>query len=103
MSAALGILEISSWSAAMAATDAAAKAAPVTVLQAELNDFYGVVIKLAGDTAAVKAAVAAGVEMAQLMRVQYVSAVIPAPDDAARRAWLAPAEFNPLIEQDVVH
>ncbi|HEX4794818.1 MAG TPA: BMC domain-containing protein [Humisphaera sp.] len=103
MTPALGILEISSWSAAMAATDAAAKAAPVTVVQAELNDFYGVVIKLAGDTAAVKAAVAAGVEMAQRMRVQCVSDVIPAPDDAARRVWLAPAEFNPLIEQDVIH
>jgi microcompartment protein CcmL/EutN len=103
MTSALGILEIESWSAAMAATDAASKAGLVRVLQAELNDFYGVVIKLSGDTAAVKAAVAAGVEMAQRMRVRCVSDVIPAPDEAARPAYLTPREFNPLIEQDVVH
>ena len=103
MTSSLGILEISSWSAAMAATDAAAKAAPVSVIQAELNDFYGVVIKLAGDTAAIKAAVAAGVEMCLRMQVRCVSDVIPAPDAAANPAWLAPREFNPLIEQDVVH
>lgn len=103
MAEALGILEISSWSAAIAAADAAAKAGPVRVLQAELNDFYGAVIKLAGDTAAVEAAVAAGSAIAARMKVRCVSDVIPAPDPAGRPAYLAPREFNPLIEQDVVH
>jgi carbon dioxide concentrating mechanism protein CcmO len=103
MPEALGILEIQSWSAAMAATDAAAKAGAVRVLQAELNDFLGAVIKLSGDTAAVESAVAAGRAMAQRMQVRCVSDVIPAPDRGATPAYLAPREFNPLIEQDVVH
>src|SRR5437868_14062568 len=66
----LGILEIASWSAAMAATDAAAKAAPVRVIQAELNDMLGGVVKLEGDTAAVEAALAAGRAMAEMMHAR---------------------------------
>ena len=100
---ALGILEIQSWSVAMAATDAAAKAGAVRIVQAELNDFYGAVIKLSGETAAVKSAIDAGRAMCERMKIRCVSDVIPAPDDAARAAWFAPREFNPLIEQDVVH
>jgi carbon dioxide concentrating mechanism protein CcmO len=99
----LGILEIASWSAAMAATDAAAKAAPVRVIQAELNDMLGGVVKLEGDTAAVGAALAAGRAMAEMMHARCVSDLIPAPDAEASRAIVSPAEYNPLIEQDVVH
>ncbi len=99
----LGILEIASWSAAMAATDAAAKAAPVRVVQAELNDMLGGVVKLEGDTAAVQAALAAGRAMAELMHARCVSDLIPAPDFEAMRAIVSPEEYNPLIEQDVVH
>jgi microcompartment protein CcmL/EutN len=99
----LGILEIASWSAAMAATDAAAKAAPVRVVQAELNDMLGGVVKLEGDTAAVEAAVAAGRAMAKMMHAKCISDLIPAPDAEANRAIISPQEYNPLIEQDVVH
>jgi microcompartment protein CcmL/EutN len=98
----LGILEIEGWSAAMAALDVAAKAAAVRVLQVELNDFYGAVVKLVGDTASVETAVAAGREMALRMHARCASDVIPAPDSAALPAYFAPREFNPLIEQDVV-
>jgi len=102
MPEALGLLEIRSWSAAMAALDAAEKAGDVSLIQAELNDFYGVVIKLAGSVADVRAAVNAGRAVAESMRVQVVSDVIPAPSDRASPAIVAPPEFNPLIEQDVV-
>jgi microcompartment protein CcmL/EutN len=100
---ALGLLEIRSWSAGLAALDAAEKAGDVTLIQAELNDFYGVVIKLSGPVADIRAAVNAGRAIAQAMRVQVVSDVIPAPDQRAAPAVIALKEFNPLIEQDVVH
>jgi microcompartment protein CcmL/EutN len=103
MTAALGILEIRSWSAAMAALDAAEKAGSVELIQVELNDFLGAVLKFSGSVGDVRAAVAAGEEMARQMRVEVVSDVIPAPSDAARPAVIAPQEFNVLIEQDVVH
>src|SRR2546421_4321609 len=101
---ALGLLEIRSWSAGLAALDAAEKAGEIALIQAELNDFYGVVIKFSGPVADVRAAVSAGKAIAQQMRVQVVGDVIPAPDARADPwAIVAPREFNPLIEQDIVH
>src|SRR4051794_25813987 len=84
--AALGILEIRSWSAAIAALDEAEKAARIELLQVELNDFLGAVVKFTGSVADVRAAVAAGEAMARRMRVEVVSDVIPRPSDAARPA-----------------
>jgi microcompartment protein CcmL/EutN len=100
---ALGILEIRSWSAAMAALDAAEKAGAIELIQVELNDFLGAVVKFTGGVGDVRAAVAAGEKMARDMRVEVISDVIPALTDAARPAVIAPREFNVLIEQDVVH
>ncbi len=100
---ALGILEIRSWSAAIAALDAAEKAGNITLLQVELNDFLGAVVKFSGTVGDVRAAVAAGEETARQMHVEVVSDVIPAPSAVASPAIVAPAEYNPLIEQDVVH
>lgn len=102
-SAALGILEIKSFAAALSALDAAQKAGTVELLQAELNDFYGIVLKITGTVADVRAAVAAGVAMAGKMRVDCASDVIPAPTPVAAKGVIAPPEFNVLIEQDVVH
>src|SRR5690348_18087805 len=63
----------------------------------------GGVVKLEGDTSAVQAALAAGRAMAEMMHARCVSDLIPAPDLEAMRAIVSPAEYNPLIEQDVVH
>src|SRR3954467_12212727 len=99
----LGLLEICSWSAAMAALDAAEKAGDVALIQVELNDFYGAVLKLTGSVADVRAALDAGSAVARQMRIEFVADVIPRPADAARPAYAAPREFNVLIEQDGVH
>src|SRR5437879_6406175 len=103
MIGALGILEIRSWCAAIAALDAAEKAGNIELLQVELNDFLGAVVKFTGNVADVRAAVASGEAIARQMRVEVVSDVIPAPSEVARPAIVAPPEFNVLIEQDVVH
>lgn len=100
---ALGILEIKSFSAAIAALDAAEKAGKINLLQIELNDFLGAVLKFSGNVADVRAAVSAGQAMAKQMQTEVMADVIPAPSEAAHPAVIAPPEFNVLIEQDVVH
>ncbi len=100
----LGIIETGSWTAGMAAVDAMEKAAAVRVIQAELNDLMGVVIKIGGeDVTAVQAAVDAAVALARGLHSRVEASVIAAPADTAQVSWLARPEFNPLIEQDVVH
>jgi microcompartment protein CcmL/EutN len=100
----LGIIETASWTAGIVAADVALKAAPARVVQAELNDMMGVVIKLAAaDVAGVRAAVEAGAAAARAMGVTVAATVIPGPGDASEVSWRAKPEYNPLIEQDVVH
>ncbi|HZN32684.1 MAG TPA: BMC domain-containing protein, partial [Pirellulaceae bacterium] len=60
MNDALGILEVTGLTPAMAALDAMDKTAGVRLLQTESNDFYGVVLKVTGAQANVAAAIAAG-------------------------------------------
>jgi microcompartment protein CcmL/EutN len=99
----LGLVEVKGFSIAMVTLDAMEKAADVSLLQAELNDLYGICLKIVGDTADVESAVRAGVEMARTMSGDVQSDVIAAPHRAAQSAYEANKEFSPLIEQDVVH
>ena len=103
MTRAIGLLEIGSWTASLAAIDAAEKAAPVRLLQVELNDMLGASIKLTGDTADVQAALAAGEAVAKSMRATVVAAAINRPHDQSSALWPLKEEFNPLIEQNVLH
>lgn len=102
-SSAIGLLEVQSWSASMAALDAASKAGDVAILQAELNDQLGVLMKLAGNTAAVRAALDAAKAVADAMKVRCLTDLIAAPAAEAHAAIMAKPEFNPLMEQSVVH
>jgi microcompartment protein CcmL/EutN len=99
---ALGLLEIRGFTPAMAALDALDKAASVEVLQVELNDFYGVVIKLTGSVSDVAAAIDAGEQVAAAMGGQPVATVINRPDERALTAIQSPPEVSPLIQQAVV-
>ena len=87
----------------MAALDCADKAGEIELIQVELNDFLGAVLKFTGSVGDVRAAVSAGEQMARRMQADVVSDVIPSPSSVASPAVIAQAEFNPLIEQDVVH
>jgi microcompartment protein CcmL/EutN len=100
---AIGLLEIGSWTASLAAIDAAEKAAPVRLLQVELNDMLGASIKFAGDTADVAAALAAGAAIAKSLKASVVAAAINRPHDQSSALWPLTEEFNPLIEQTVLH
>jgi carbon dioxide concentrating mechanism protein CcmO len=99
---ALGILETTGLTPALVALDVMSKTAEIRVLQAELNDFLGVCIKILGRLDAVQAAIEAGRSIAGQMGGRPVAAVLQRPDPAAWPAIESPAEYNPLIQQDVV-
>jgi carbon dioxide concentrating mechanism protein CcmO len=99
---AVGIIEIGAWSVGMAATDAAAKAADVRVIGAELNDMLGVCVRVAGDVANVRAAVDAADALARACHVSVFTSVIPRPHPhAGNTTIVVRPEYNALIEQDV--
>lgn len=107
---AIGILETLGWAAAIVALDQMSKAARIVVLQAEWNDMLGSVIKIAGSTSDVQAALQAGLAIADSMHPQVdaskpsrsMTRMINRPDEQALRAILSPDEYNVLIEQPVV-
>lgn len=103
MREALGLVEVHGWSPSMVILDAMEKAGSVRLLQAELNDLYGVCMKITGPLADVSAALEAAVALAKSLRVECVSDLISAADVEARAAYLVGPEFNPLIEQNVVY
>jgi microcompartment protein CcmL/EutN len=99
---ALGILEVKGLTPTLVALDTLDKAANVRLIQYELNDFYGVVLKIAGDTSSVRSAVDAGASAAQRMGVNVSSTVLSSPDPEAWRAIRSAPERSPLLEAPVV-
>lgn len=102
MTDAIGFIEIGGLTPTLAAADAMTKAAEVRIVQAELNDLLGVVVKIAGAAAAVKVAIDAGFAAARKMTDDVVTFVLTRADDRAQQAIFSKSEFNPLIMQDVV-
>ncbi|MEO8497758.1 MAG: BMC domain-containing protein [Planctomycetota bacterium] len=102
MRQALGILETKGFTPAIVALDVMDKTATVRVVQLELNDFLGVVIKITGELDAVQSAIAAGHAVAERMQGSPVSSTINRVDDEAWKAIESPVEYNPLIQQNVV-
>ncbi len=86
----------------MAGLDAMEKTAGVRVYQLELNDLYGVCMKIMGSTSAVDSAIRSGYETALRMQGKPVMQVIHHPDPEALRALRSPVEYNPLIQQNIV-
>jgi microcompartment protein CcmL/EutN len=99
---ALGILEVTGLTPAMVALDAMDKTAGVRVLQAESNDFYGIVLKVTGTQAAVAAAIEAGRSTAESMGGKPVSTILNRPDERAWPALESKVEISPLIQQPIV-
>lgn len=99
---ALGIIEVTGFTPAMVVLDSMDKASNVRVIQTESNDFYGVVIKIAGEVAAVRAAIDAGKAIADQMGGKPNSTVIPRVDSEAKKAIESPPESSPLLGQPVI-
>jgi carbon dioxide concentrating mechanism protein CcmO len=99
---ALGLIEVGGYAPAMVALDVLDKTSNIRLVQAELNDQLGVLIKVTGESAAVAAAVAAAESVVHAMLVAVVVDVINAPDQQTWKAAQSPREFSPLLEADVV-
>jgi len=87
----------------MLVLDAMEKTSRARLLQTELNDQPGVCLKLVGPLGDIEAAAAAAVDMARRLEVKFVHDVIPGPDPGAALAYQAKPDYNPLVEQYVVH
>lgn len=85
MNKALGLIEAIGFATATAALDAASKAAEVTLVGIDkvigVEGLVGVNIQIAGEVAAVQAAVDAGVEEGNRVGRIFTSKVIPRPHD----------------------
>ena len=80
MEEALGVVEVRGWAAAVATVDAAAKAADIRLVGTDVTKGGGqVVVKLAGEVAAVRAAVEAGSLAAAAVSKLVAAHVIPRP------------------------
>ena len=99
---ALGLIEITGLAPALVALDTLEKASGVRVLQVELNDRLGALLKVAGPAASVRAAVDAAVHLARAMRVEVVADIINGPDPQTRRAVESGIEFSEMLQSDVV-
>jgi carbon dioxide concentrating mechanism protein CcmO len=97
------LIEVGGWSPAMIILDAMEKTAGVRILQAELNDQPGVCLKLVGPLGDIEAAARAAEDTARRLEVPIVLDVIPGPDPESRLAYESAADYNPLVEQFVVH
>lgn len=98
----LAIVESSSFTGAVAALDAAHKAAGVGILQAELNDLMGLVLKLVGARGDLEAALTAAQQHAAALHTRLTTTLLDALTPSAWPAIWSPPEHNPLIAQDVV-
>ena len=93
-------MELKGFSPTLVVLDSMDKATGVKVLQLEMNDFLGIVIKVTGPTASVRAALDAAQTQCDAMHCACVSSLLARPDARAWPAIEAPREFNPLLEQD---
>jgi carbon dioxide concentrating mechanism protein CcmO len=102
MSGSIGIIEVGGWSPALVVLDTLEKTAAVRLWQVELNDLAGAVLKVEGPLDAVRASLEAGAAQAAAMQVACTWNILANPEERGRGAWTAQAEFNPLMEQQVV-
>jgi ethanolamine utilization protein EutM len=99
---ATALLEIYSLGAALVVLDRIEKAAGVRLLQAELNDFYGLFLKLTGDSDSVRIAVDCAREVTGEMKVALTAEVLDSPDAGTWSVIQSAPEYQPLLEQSVV-
>jgi len=98
---ALGLVEVGGWSVAMVVLDAMDKSATLRVLQAELNDLNGVLIKIRGRSGDLRAALDAARATATRMGADIIAQVIDNPAPASAPAYTGLPEFSPLLEAPV--
>jgi microcompartment protein CcmL/EutN len=99
---AVALLEVTSLGAALVVLDRIEKAAIVSILQAELNDNYGLLLKITGDSAAVRLAADCARAITQEMHVALTAEILDAPAAGAWSVIESAPEYQPLLVQEVV-
>jgi carbon dioxide concentrating mechanism protein CcmO len=99
----IGILETTGFTPAIVALDAMEKGFQISVLQAELNDMLGVCIKILGDVSQVNTALETGRRVADRLKGSPVATTLALCEAGTFKVLNALPEYNPLIQQDVVH
>jgi carbon dioxide concentrating mechanism protein CcmO len=102
MSDGIAIIEINGLTPALCALDAAEKAASIRIMQMELNDITGVLLKWSAPAAHLRASVAAAKSICERMHAVCVSAILDRPDPGARRVIESGREHSPLLDAPVV-
>jgi microcompartment protein CcmL/EutN len=102
MSNGIALLEIHGLTPALVALDRLEKAARIRLLQMELNDFYGVFLKIAGDSASLRAAVAEAKSTIDSMQGRITATILDRPTDEACKAIDSKPERSPLLEAPTV-
>src|SRR5688500_13125343 len=97
---ALGLIEVGGLAPALVVLDTLDKSAEIELIQVEINDMLGVIIRVRGTPASLRAGLAATKEVAERMGVGYIGHAINAPADWP--AMVVQPEHSPLLEQDVV-
>lgn len=103
MSPALLLLEVRTLTGSMMVLDAVEKQAGVEVAQAELNDYYGILLKLRGEVAAVESAAGAARDLAERFQLTLTETNLLNPTPEALAGILPADEFQPLLGQKVVY
>ncbi len=98
----IALLEIHGLTPALVALDRLEKAARIRLLQMELNDFYGVFLKIAGDSASLRVAVAEAKTTIDSMQGRITATILDRPTDEARKAIDSKAERSPLLDAPTV-
>ncbi len=103
MAEAIGLLETTGLTPALVGLDAMEKHAGVRIVQAEMNDFSGVCVKIAGPLDQVRTALEQGHAVAESLGGSPVSCVLANPDERSEKALYSKPAFSPLIQQHVVY
>lgn len=94
----VGAIEVTGMSAGLVVTDVMSKAARVRIAGIEVNGAGGVLVKVAGDTADVRAAIEAGVAVAEAMHVHLGHSHWPRFSPEAGGFVDCRQEYNAVIE-----
>ena len=103
MTLTIGFLETTGYTPAMIALDVMCKTANVKVLQSEVNDFLGFVVKVSGELDAVTSAIEAGKQIATELGGKPVVKILANPENQIQPVINGPEEYHGLLEQNVVH
>ncbi len=98
----VALLEIYSLGATLVIIDQIEKAAQVRLWQAELNDAYGMAVKMLGDADSLLTAVATAKRVAETLHASISCSVHHAPHSESWAGIQSELEYQPLIEQKVV-